>query len=72
MIQNKYDQLFDNTAWKNSLIYVPIAVVLIGVKDRDCMNEHIQPRQKYPQYSLDMNNIIASCTTKGCCDDAKV
>lgn len=43
----------------------------IGAKDRDCMNEHIQPRQKYPQYSLDMNNIIASCTTKGCCDNAK-
>lgn len=43
----------------------------IGEKDHDCMNEHVKPRHKYPQYSLDMNNIIASCTTKGCCDDAK-
>lgn len=43
----------------------------IGTKDHDCMNEHILPRQHYPQSSLDFNNIVASCTTKGCCDDAK-
>jgi uncharacterized protein (TIGR02646 family) len=43
----------------------------IGSKDHDCMNEHILPRQHYPQHSFDFNNIVASCTTKGCCDDAK-
>ena len=43
----------------------------VGVKDHDCMNEHILPRQGYPQFSFDFNNIVASCTTKGCCDDAK-
>ncbi|ENU26828.1 hypothetical protein [Acinetobacter modestus] len=43
----------------------------VGVKDHDCMNEHILPRQGYPQFSFAFNNIVASCTTKGCCDDAK-
>lgn len=43
----------------------------IGSKDYDCMNEHILPRQHYPQYSFDFNNVVASCTTKGSCDDAK-
>lgn len=43
----------------------------IGAKDYDCMNEHILPRQRYPQYSFDFNNIVASCTTTGCCDDIK-
>ncbi|EJB8411822.1 TIGR02646 family protein [Acinetobacter baumannii] len=43
----------------------------IGEKDHDCMNEHILPRQRYPQHSFDFNNIVASCTTKGCCDNAK-
>ncbi|EXR21366.1 hypothetical protein QMJ91_02280 [Acinetobacter baumannii] len=43
----------------------------VGIKDRDCMNEHILPRHHHPQYSFDFNNIVASCTTKGCCDDAK-
>lgn len=43
----------------------------IGSKDHDCMNEHILPRQHYPQHSFDFNNIVASCTAKGSCDDAK-
>ena len=43
----------------------------VGVKDHDCMNEHILPRHHHPQFSFDFNNIVASCTTKGCCDDAK-
>ena len=43
----------------------------IGANDHDCMNEHILPRQGYPQFSFDFNNIVASCTTKGGCDDAK-
>lgn len=43
----------------------------VGVKDHDCMNEHILPRHYYPQYSFDFDNIVASCTAKGCCDDAK-
>lgn len=43
----------------------------VGVKDHDCMNEHILPRQGYPQFSFDFNNIVSSCKTKGCCDDAK-
>ncbi|MCU4332039.1 hypothetical protein [Acinetobacter pittii] len=43
----------------------------VGAKDHDCMNEHILPRHYHPQYSFDFNNIVASCTTKDCCDDAK-
>ncbi|MCH7334662.1 hypothetical protein [Acinetobacter modestus] len=43
----------------------------IGLKDHDCMNEHILPRQRYPQYSFDFTNIVASCTAKGSCDDVK-
>lgn len=43
----------------------------IGAALHDCMNEHILPRQRYPQYSFDFNNIVASCTAKGSCDDVK-
>lgn len=43
----------------------------IGVKNHDCMNEHILPRQNYPQHSLNFNNIVASCKTKNSCDDIK-
>lgn len=44
---------------------------LIGEKDHDCMNEHVLPRQNYPNKSLDFDNIVASCTAKGSCDDVK-
>ncbi len=43
----------------------------IGAALHDCMNEHILPRQHFPQYSFDFNNIVASCTAKGSCDDVK-
>ena len=29
----------------------------IGSKDYDCRNEHILPRQHYPQYSFDFNTL---------------
>lgn len=37
----------------------------------DTMNEHIQPRHHFPSLSMDFNNIVASCTTTGQCDDSK-
>lgn len=36
----------------------------------DTMNEHVQSRRSAPNLSLDYSNIVASCTTKGQCDNA--
>lgn len=36
----------------------------------DTTNEHVIPQQTAPRYSLDFNNIIASCTTAKQCDKA--
>lgn len=38
--------------------------------NHDCMNEHVEARHIAPQRNLDFTNIVASCTTKGQCDDA--
>lgn len=38
--------------------------------NKDTMNEHLIPQDLAPNFSLDFNNIIASCTTKGQCDSA--
>lgn len=38
--------------------------------NNDCMNEHVEARQIAPQRGLDFTNIVASCTSKGQCDDA--
>lgn len=37
----------------------------------DTMNEHVQPRHHFPNLSMDFNNIVASCTQNGHCDDNK-
>lgn len=37
----------------------------------DTMNEHLLCRDHHPRLSLDYDNIVASCTTPGQCDDAK-
>lgn len=34
------------------------------------VNEHIVPRESAHNLELDFNNLVASCTTKGQCDDA--
>jgi uncharacterized protein (TIGR02646 family) len=34
------------------------------------MNEHVEARSKNHSTELDFNNIVASCTNKGQCDDA--
>lgn len=36
----------------------------------DTMNEHVQAQRLAPQFSLDFNNIVASCTTPKQCDAA--
>ncbi|WP_169293943.1 TIGR02646 family protein [Advenella sp. EE-W14] len=38
--------------------------------NEDTMNEHVLPQDLAPDRTLDFNNIIASCTTKGQCDSA--
>lgn len=40
----------------------------IGVKDDDCMNEHVEARRLAPNRSLDFSNIVASCKTPKQCD----
>ena len=40
----------------------------IGVKDDDCMNEHVEARRLAPHRSLDFSNIVASCKTPKQCD----
>lgn len=42
----------------------------IGVKDDDCMNEHVEARRLAPNRSLDFSNIVASCKTPKQCDAA--
>lgn len=42
----------------------------IGVKDDDCMNEHVEARRLAPNRSLDFSNIVASCKTPQQCDAA--
>lgn len=37
----------------------------------DTMNEHIQPRHRFPNLSMDFNNIVASCSKTKHCDDSK-
>lgn len=34
------------------------------------MNEHILPRSSHPHLSVAYDNIVASCTSRGQCDDA--
>jgi len=42
----------------------------IGIKQSDCMNEHVEARDIAPQRSLDFSNIVASCRTPNQCDAA--
>ncbi len=42
----------------------------IGMKDDDCMNEHVEARRLAPNRSLDFSNIVASCKTPKQCDAA--
>lgn len=42
-----------------------------SIDDKSSLNEHIKPRAEFPQYSLDYNNIVVSCKTKGTCTTAK-
>ncbi|MFJ4157330.1 TIGR02646 family protein [Pseudomonas sp. NPDC089752] len=42
----------------------------ISGNSTDTMNEHLQSRHSHNNLSLDFNNIVASCTSKGQCDDA--
>lgn len=42
----------------------------ISGSNKDTMNEHVLPQDVAPNHTLDFNNIIASCTTKGQCDSA--
>lgn len=39
-------------------------------KDRGIRIEHVAPRSLYPERSLDYHNMVASCSTKGQCDDS--
>ena len=41
----------------------------ISGTNNDTMNEHVKPQAKASDKTLDFNNIVASCTTKGQCDD---
>lgn len=43
----------------------------ISGTSRDTINEHIQPRNCFPNLSMDFNNIVASCNTTGHCDNSK-
>lgn len=36
----------------------------------DTVNEHVEPRSVAPNKDLDIANIVASCSTKGQCDDS--
>ena len=36
----------------------------------DCCNEHVEARSIAPNRELDFSNIVASCNSKGQCDDA--
>lgn len=41
----------------------------ISGTNNDTMNEHVEPQAQASDKTLDFNNIVASCTTKGQCDD---
>ena len=36
----------------------------------DCCNEHVEARSAAPNRELDFSNIVASCNSRGQCDDA--
>ncbi len=38
--------------------------------NRDTVNEHVEARDLAPARSLEFTNIVASCKTKGQCDDS--
>ena len=40
------------------------------IDEKNCVNEHVVAQRINPRLSLDYNNIVASCSTKGQCDDA--
>ncbi|MCH4296124.1 hypothetical protein MJ923_17580 [Shewanella sp. 3B26] len=42
----------------------------ISGKNDDTMNEHVEARRIAPNRSLDITNIVASCTTPHQCDDS--
>lgn len=41
------------------------------IDSNNATNEHIKPRSSYPQYSLDYDNLVASCQDKQTCDKHK-
>ena len=38
-----------------------------SIEAEDTHNEHIKPRNSFPQYSMDYNNLIVSCNSKNSC-----
>ena len=42
----------------------------ISGESKDTVNEHVEAQSLAPNKSLDYNNIVASCKTKGQCDDS--
>ncbi|WEJ61875.1 HNH endonuclease family protein [Thiomicrorhabdus lithotrophica] len=39
-------------------------------ENKDCMNEHVIPRNANPTLALDFSNIVASCTNRNQCDSS--
>jgi uncharacterized protein (TIGR02646 family) len=65
MILNKYAYAIRQACLAEQAYLCAYCCRQVGLKDHDCMNEHILPRHHHPQFSFDFNNIVASCTTKG-------
>lgn len=42
----------------------------ISGESKDTMNEHVHPRDRFPNLSLDYTNIVASCIASNQCDDS--
>jgi hypothetical protein len=40
------------------------------INEENSMNEHVEAQSLNPNRTLDFNNIVASCTTRGRCDKA--
>lgn len=75
--QGRYDDLTDEerqairqTCLTEQYFLCAYCCKQIGVKDDDCMNEHVEARRLAPNRSLDFSNIVASCKTPKQCDAA--
>lgn len=42
-----------------------------SVDEEDTHNEHIKPRDSFPQYSMDYNNLLVSCNNPNSCGNKK-